>query len=208
MNFCKTNTLMVCINQLFCASILLSSDKMDRQFTICTWRDLPIDFTRFCQYRRHAHMLWKALQCSTPSRMYPCCHFWNGSNIGLTDVEAACFQGRLRAAASFSISQLVVVIQAPQVGDQVSEIPPEMLDWFVIGQCQTDLSLVAANAALTPTVWWSWRSWCTRESSVESLWTKCPRPSSRPSMQRTSPLWKTGMSTALTILPSLCDSHP
>ena len=35
-NFCKTNTLMVCINKLFCASILLSSDKMDRHFTICT----------------------------------------------------------------------------------------------------------------------------------------------------------------------------
>ena len=28
-NFCKTITLMVCINQLFCASILLSTDKMD-----------------------------------------------------------------------------------------------------------------------------------------------------------------------------------
>ena len=55
-NFCKTNALMVCINQLFCASILLSSDKMDREFTICTWRDLPIDFTRFCQYHRCAYI--------------------------------------------------------------------------------------------------------------------------------------------------------
>ena len=66
-NFCKTNTLMVCINWLLCASVLLSSDRMDTQFAICTWKDLPIDFTRFCQYHRRAHVH----KCQSPLPLPP-----------------------------------------------------------------------------------------------------------------------------------------
>ena len=44
-------SVVLCIHSAF----YNSSDRMDSQFTICTWRNLPIDFTRFCQYCRRAH---------------------------------------------------------------------------------------------------------------------------------------------------------